>query len=264
MRLSIIMSSKRPPAESPTTALFDLAERMADNYNKIKYLKYYAYAFIGVSLLILLAVAIAFFASGNPTGILILAVIICGLMLLRLVLFTIHFLDDFDTNFQAIRMIRMADPLPKIPSGKNARARLEAYLRTTDPAVVKELKNKANLTKNFTIANTKWQLAIVRQSVFMGPDEHLTLVHISKTVPKMPDLIKLEKDLETVARSYIPPKRAIILCKAPGAYNGLSDDLYSYLTEKEHYIHNGKMKHRVMLQVFVEYKGRYEIIPLLP
>jgi hypothetical protein len=67
-----------------------------------------------------------------------------------------------------------------------------------------------------------------------------------------------------VINHFMPPNRMIILCRATIKYDGISDDLYSYLTEKSHFIlKNGKKMH-YKLQLFVETGGRYEIIPLIP
>jgi hypothetical protein len=80
----------------------------------------------------------------------------------------------------------------------------------------------------------------------------------------MKQFINLEKDLESFTVGNFLPERVIILHKGPDKYDGISDDLYSYLTEKNHYILKNGKKHLVKLQLFVQHRGRYEIIPLLP
>jgi hypothetical protein len=162
------MKIERLPADNPTTAIFDLAEQMSNNYNKIKYLKYYAYVFIGITLIFLILLSILFIAQGNAIFFIFIALTISGFMLLRLVIFTIKFLDDFDTNFRAIKQVRDLDPLPKIPQGKTPVTRLEAYLKNHDPAVSQQLKLGVELTKKFKYGKTTWDLAVHRE----GKEDH--------------------------------------------------------------------------------------------
>ena len=258
-------SKERIPADNPTTAVFDLAEHMADNYYKVIYIKYYAYIFIGITLFLLIILTFSFMAQGNIALVIImLAVIISGLMLLRVIIFTKNFLDDFNTNFQAIQQVRDIDPLPKVPHGKTALARLESYLKTDDPAISRELKLGLELHQNFSLRNTTWDLGAQRLPQTFGPKGSLTLVRLEKGTLKMKNFIKLETDLESLAGEPLLPERVILLNRASDKYDGISDDLYSYLTEKNHYILKNGKKHQVKLQLFVEHSGRYEIIPLLP
>ena len=53
------------PADNPTIGLFDLAEQMSDNYHKIQYIKYYAYVFVGITLLLLIILGLLLLAQGN-------------------------------------------------------------------------------------------------------------------------------------------------------------------------------------------------------
>jgi hypothetical protein len=258
------MKIERLPADNPTTAIFDLAEQMSNNYNKIKYLKYYAYVFIGITLIFLILLSLLFIAQGNAIFFIFIALTISGFMLLRLVIFTIKFLDDFDTNFRAIKQVRDLDPLPKIPQGKTPVTRLEAYLKNHDPAVSQQLKLGVELTKKFKYGKTTWDLAVHREGKTMGPEGHLTLIKYEKEKLKMKQFIGLEKDLEAASGNNSIPKRIIILNKAPESYDGISDDLYSYLTDKSHYILKNGKKHPIKLQLFIEHAGRYEIIPLIP
>ena len=61
------MKKKLPPSDNPTSAIFDLAEHMSDNYNKVIYLKYYAFIFIGITAVIRGA-ASSVVASGACSG----------------------------------------------------------------------------------------------------------------------------------------------------------------------------------------------------
>jgi hypothetical protein len=259
------MKKKIPPADNPTSAIFDLAEHMSDNYERITYLKYYAYIFISITIILLVILSIFFLIQGNiPIFIIIIAIIISGIMLLRLVIFTISFLDDFNTNFIAIKNVREIDPIPKIPKGKNQIERLEIYLKNHDPGTKNEIKNGFESARNHMIDNIKWPLVLYRQPRSFGLKGFLTVVQVVKKAPKMADFIKFEKDLEQTAKEYMIPNRAILLCKAPMNYDGISDDLYSYLTEKNHYIMKNGNRISYKLQLFVETEGRYEIIPLIP
>ncbi len=259
------MNKKIPPADNPTSAIFDLAEHMSDNYNKVIYLKYYAFIFIGITIILLIILSIVFLIQRNiPLFIIIIAIIISGIMLLRLVIFTINFLDDFNTNFIAIKNVREIDPMPKVPKGKNQIERLEIYLKNQDPGTKNEIKNGFETARNHMLGNMKWPLALFRLPRSFGPKGFLTVVQVVKKVPKMADFIKFEKALEQTANEYMIPNRAILLCKAPAKYDGISDDLYSYLTEKNHYIVKNNNRIAYKLQLFVETTNRYEIIPLLP
>jgi hypothetical protein len=261
------MSSDKLPADNPTSALFDLAEQMADNYRKISYLKYYAYVFILISIILLIVLLVASVASQNFAGVIItLAIIISGVMLLRLVIFTIKFLDDFHSNFEAIKLVREIDPLPKIPRGKTIVDRLEAYLKNDDPIISRELRIGMELHRDHDLGAKRWSLALFRRdkSFGFGPKGFLILVSKVAKTPKLADFIKLEKDLEAVMKQFMAPNRVILLCKANIKYDGISDDLYSYLTEKSHYILKNGNKVFYKLQLFVETEGRYEIIPLIP
>ena len=94
------MKKERIPSDNPTSALFDLAEHMADNYYKVISIKYYAYAFIGITLILLIILSFSFLAQGNIAFVVILlALIISGIMLLRLIVFTKNFLADFTLYF---------------------------------------------------------------------------------------------------------------------------------------------------------------------
>jgi hypothetical protein len=259
------MSSEKLPADNPTSALFDLAEEMAENYRKISYLKYYAYIFILVSIILLVVLLAASMASQNFAGVIItFAIIISGIMLLRLVIFTIQFLDDFYSNFEAIKLVREIDPLPKLATGKTPVDRLEAYLKNNDPIISRELKTGFELQKNYAAGGTKWSLALFRKPKFMGPKGFLILANKITTLPKLSDFIKLEADLEAVMNQFMVPDRVIILCQASAKYDGISDDLYSYLTDKSHFLLKNGKKLQYKLQLFVETAGRYEIIPLIP
>jgi hypothetical protein len=259
------MPKDKLPADNPTSGLFDLAEHMSDNYSKVKHLKYYAYVFVGITLLFLIILSILLLAEGNVgLFIIFLALVICGVMMLRLVAFTIHFLDDFDTNFRAIKLVRDIDPLPKIPQGETGLDRIEKYLKHDDPLLVDQQKDGFEVKHNYRIRDTSWPLVFIRQGRLFGPENYLMLVREIKGEPKLGNFILLEKNLETVANEFMFPDRTIILCKAPKKYDGISDDLYSYLTEKSHYIVKNGKKQSIKLQLFVEQEGRYEIIPLLP
>ena len=259
------MTKGRIPADNPTSAIFDLADQMSSNYEKIKYLKYYAYIFIGIALILLILLLISLIAQGNfGLVIIIIALIISGIMLLRLVIFTKNFLDDFDTNFRAIRMVRDIDPLPKVPAGRTLLDRFEAYLKNDDPIISSELKYGVEMVRNHNIVNTRWSLCILRQPRTFGPKGHLTLVRVIKREPKMADFIQLERALEHVAQQFMVPHRVIMLAQAGHGYDGISEDLYTYLTEKEHFIIKNGARFGIKLQLFVEHNKRYEIIPLIP
>jgi hypothetical protein len=259
------MTKDRLPADNPTSAIFDLADQMANNYNKIRYLKYYAYVFVGITLIFLIILSIYSLAVGNVAlFIILLALIIAGLMLLRLVIFTKNFLEDFDKNFRAIKQVRDIDPLPKVPRGKTPLKRLEAHLINHDPAISREIRLGVEMAKGFRLGNTLWDLAVHRKARTLGPEGHLTLIRYEKGKLKMKQFINLERDLEAFIVGNLLPERVIFLHKAPTNYDGISDDLYSYLTEKSHYILKNGRKHLVKLQLFVETAGRYEIIPLIP
>ncbi|WP_455392299.1 hypothetical protein [[Eubacterium] cellulosolvens] len=259
------MIKDRLPADNPTSAIFDLADQMSNNFNKIRYLKYYAYVFVGITLIFLIILSLYFLAIGYiAVFIILLALIISGFMLLRLIIFTKNFLEDFDKNFRAIKQVREIDPLPKIPHGRTPLERLEAYLKNHDPAIARELRLGVEMTKDFKVGNTTWDLAVHRKTRTLGPEGHLTLIRYEKGKLKMKQFIKLEKDLESFVAGNLLPERVIILHNAPDNYDGISDDLYSYLTEKSHYILKNGRKYLVKLQLFVESAGRYEIIPLIP
>jgi hypothetical protein len=255
----------RLPADNPTSAIFDLADQMASNYNKIRYLKYYAYVFVGITLTFLIILSIYSLAVGNVAlFFILLALIIAGLMLLRLVVFTKNFLEDFDKNFRAIKQVRDIDPLPKVPHGKTPMDRLEVHLKNHDPAISRELKLGVEMAKGFRLGNTSWDLAVHRKARTLGPEGHLTLIRYEKGKLKMKQFINLERDLEAFSVGNLLPERVIFLHKAQANYDGISDDLYSYLTEKSHYILKNGKKYLLKLQLFVETAGRYEIIPLIP
>ena len=77
------MATDKLPADNPASGLFDLAEHMSDNYRKVKYLKYYAYIFVGITLLLLVIIALLLVAEGNiGIFIMFLALIICGVMII--------------------------------------------------------------------------------------------------------------------------------------------------------------------------------------
>ena len=83
------MAEERIPAENPTQALFDLAGEMADNYHKIRYIKIYAYLFLGFTLLGLFLLIIAVTAEGNyALALIFAALLVSGAVLLRLLIFT--------------------------------------------------------------------------------------------------------------------------------------------------------------------------------
>ncbi len=258
------MAEKRTPADNPASALFDLADEMSANYEKIRYIKYYAYLFVGLTLLLLLVLFISTLAQGNTAGAAIsLALIICGLILLRLVVFTKNFLDDFHTNFKVISRVREIDPLPKVPEGKNLVERFERYLRKGDPVIKEQLGKGAEVIRGMNYGGMSWPLAAVRRPKFLGPGKYLALVWKGGGKPSMADLVRVQKAAAHPGSDF-PPDQIILLYRAPGTYDGLSDDLYTYLTEKVHTIPAGGKESQLKLQVVVECDRRYEIIPLLP
>jgi hypothetical protein len=259
------MSKEKLPADNPTIALFDLAEHMSNNYHKILYIKTYAYLFIGITLILLILLSFTLLGEGNIAFFIIfIALIISGIMLLRLIVFTKDFLNDFDTNFRAIKMVRDIDPLPKVPRGASQVERFEVYLKNYDPSVAAELKNGLDIKRNMKVGNSTWSIVMSRRARTFGPQNYLLLARVIKGKPKLADFLKLEKDLDIVTQQLMIPTRTIILAEGPKNYNGISDDLYSYLTEKSHYILRNGKKIPLRLQLFVEHNGRYEIIPLLP
>ena len=161
-------------------------------------------------------------------------------------------------------MVRDIDPLPTVPMGKNPVDRIEVYLKSYDPSMSHEISLGAKSNKNFNIGTLTWSLALFRQQRPMIGHGFFAAVRVVKGIPKMGDFIKLEKDLETTAKNFLVPNRAVILAAAPANYNGISDDLYTYLTEKNHYVLKNGKKCSYKLQLFVEHSGHYEIIPLLP
>ncbi len=259
------MAEERIPAENPTQALFDLAGEMADNYHKIRYIKIYAYLFLGFTLLGLFLLIIAVTAEGNyALALIFAALLVSGAVLLRLLIFTKNFLDHFDKNFRAIRKVYDTDPMPQIPKGRNLIDRIGSYLRDADPETSYVVKKEGRLLKDFNSGNVTWPLAVRRIKKFFGRDSYLLLVDRKSEVPSMKDLVVLEKKIEETVKKGAVPDRIICVCKSGRDYDGITDDLYVYLTEKEHRISvSGKSK-RIKMQLFLEVGDRYEIIPLLP
>ncbi len=260
------MKENRPPAENPTTALYDLAQEMADNYYKVRYVKAYAYAFLGIILFILVVLFVAFLSDGNlALGIISLALFISGLMLLRVILFMREFLGHFDKNFRAIRLVYEADPLPPVPDGKSPAGRLRTYLSEHDPESSREVERDATSCLGYVYGGSKWDVAVHRPKKFLGKPPYMALATLGKGDPNLKDFIELEKKLEkAITGGGWPPNRAIIAYRAPKEYDGVSEDLYSYLTEKEHFVLQKGKKVRLRIQLFVETGGKYEIIPVLP
>lgn len=260
------MKGDLPPADNPTTALFDLAQEMADNYYKIRFVKQYAYVFLGVLLLFLGVLVFYFFLSDNlALAIISLALFISTLMLFRLIMFIKYFLDHFDRNFRAIRMVTEVDPLPALPGGKSPRERMKRYLEEKDPECSRELGRGAKAVMGYRLGGDRWDVGIHRPGKLFSKPGYLVLAAMMEGEPCLKDFLELEKRMERALNAAgHPPDRAIMAYRAAGDYDGVSEDLYAYLTEKEHFLVQKGKKVRLRIQLFVETGGRYEIIPLLP
>ena len=80
------------------------------------------------------------------------------------------------------------------------------------------------------------------------------------------DIIELKRDItDIVENTGNPPGRTVALYKGGMEYQGVSDDLHTFLLEDHRFVKVGRKNYEVIVQVVVETPdGIYDFIPILP
>ncbi|UCH89185.1 MAG: hypothetical protein JSV49_00620 [Thermoplasmata archaeon] len=265
--------------ENPLSAIFDLADDVSVHSRYVKGMVWYAIIFMIFWMFFNLILVLQTLNQGN-LGLftLLLGILISGFLAIWLIMRTHIFFKYFTHRYTGIKTVRDSEQPVPIPKGATVEDRYLKYLQKTHPPLEKLLKRTPGVLKRpasltdksgnryeFDIylslpPSTSWKL------FRMGGPGYGLFIKRNKGKPKLADILDLKKSVQNIAEAHdIVPSRVVLLNKFPGHYNGLSDDLYSFLVREEFKINlRGKTFYPVIQVVGETAEGYYDFTPLVP
>lgn len=264
-----------PPAgvEDPISATFDLSDRVAQMAPVVRRMYVYTAILIALWIIIMLVLVLVELASHNVIGFLfVLGLLALGILAGSLLRRTDRFFRDFVRRHRAIRLVREADPVVKVPDGRTPIERLANHLKTTNGTVGQLLKEDPTALRYrvglpASGGAVPFDLVLVRpgstlwRTLGWGSDTGFAiLARFGPDAPVLTDLRKLETDV-LAAAPHLEGQvvRAILLRSKPVP---LPEDVYEYAVghpvEPRHRGADG----RINLEIITENAdGTYDFVP---
>ena len=261
-----------PGAEDPIAGIFDLSDRVAEMAPLVRRLYRYT-ATILVLWIILMAIVLLLTLRPETLFLSILAVLalIAGVIALGLLRRTDRFFRSFVQRHRAIRLLREAEPIVRIPEGRTPVERLARYLVSSNPAVERLVRETpAALQYRVTLPAGKreipFDLAIVRPGslwyrwIGRGDPGFAVLARLGPEAPARGDLGALEADALGVVPSLGAAPVRLILLRTKAV--PLPEDVYEYAVGHPVYISRGLGRTRSTLEIITENAdGTYDFVP---
>lgn len=260
-----------PGVEDPISSIFDLSDRVAQMAPTVRRLYRYT-ATILVLWIIIMAVVILSTLGSNPllAGLAIVGLVI-GVLALSLLRQTDAFFRNFLQRHRAIRLVREADPVAKIPEGRTPIERLTRYLVEENPAVAALVRDRNDAVRyriSISAQNrmVPFDLVIERPGswtarTFGSGDPGFAIVaRLAPPNLALPDLQRFESDVVQAQGGFRgAPVRLILLRSQPAV---LPEDAYEYAVGHPVVLGGRLARHRASLEVVTESPdGTYDFVP---
>ncbi|HKV90264.1 MAG TPA: hypothetical protein VJQ43_03600 [Thermoplasmata archaeon] len=261
-----------PPAvEDPISAIFDLSDRVAQLAPTVR--RMYRYTATILVLWILIMAFVTLVALGGNLTLAVLSVLglIAGVIALSLLRETDRFFRNFVMRHRAIRLLRDADPVVRVPAGRTPIERLARYLGQASPAIESWLKEHPEALRyraEFPGRGTPvmFELLIERPGSRLwrwlgwGDAGFAVLARMGPDAPTTADLTRLASDGQAVAaRLQAAPVRLILLRMGTIP---LPEDVYEWAVGRPAFLARGFSRYRVTTEIVTEGPdGTYEFVP---
>lgn len=260
-----------PGVEDPISSIFDLSDRVAQMAPTVRRLYRYTATILVLWILIMAVVALSTFGSNILLAGLALIGLVIGGLGLSLLRQTDLFFRNFVQRHRAIRLVREADPVTRIPEGRTPVERLTRYLVEENPTVALAAGAKSDAVR-YRISlpgrerSVPFDLVIERPGswtwrMFGSGDPGFAIVARLAPAPVgLADLQQLESDvLETRAAFRGAPIRLILLRPQPAA---IPEDAYEYAVGHPVLLGGRFARHRASLEIITESPdGTYDFVP---
>ncbi|HEV2167142.1 MAG TPA: hypothetical protein VGS23_09255 [Thermoplasmata archaeon] len=254
--------------EDPIAALFELADRVAEQGPKIRRIYAYTAAVVGVFLAILVYLLFeALRGSALFVGLALVTVVLGGTAL-TLLAESDRFYRSFSERHRRLRMLQFAEPTPKIPRGSTPLRRLAQHLARTSPRVAARLVEhpralSIRTRRGANGALVEFGLSIAAPESFahrylkIGDPGFVVLARLGPDALTVAELERFGETASDVARSlHGRLVRAIVLRTRPLP---IDDDVYELSTHRPLAVPGGPS---VPLEVITELEdGTYDLIP---
>ncbi|MCI4324390.1 MAG: hypothetical protein L3K00_00660 [Thermoplasmata archaeon] len=257
--------------EDPISAIFDLSDRVAQLAPTVR--RMYRYTATILVLWIVLLAFVTLITLGSNLTLAILSVIglIAGVIGLSLLRETDGFFRSFVMRHRAIRLLREADPVVRVPAGRTPVERLARYMAQTSPAIESLLKEHPEALRYRTEfsghgSSIAFELLIEKPGGLLwrlagrGDSGFAVLARLGPEAPTTADLAKLAADAQSiVSRLSAPPVRLILL--RTGAVP-IPEDVYEWAVGRPAFLSRGFARYRVTTEIVTEGPdGTYDFVP---
>lgn len=265
--------------ENPLSAIFDLADDVSIHSRYVRKMVWYAIIFMIFWMFFNFILILDSLARGRVIPFtLLLGLMISGLVAIWLILRTHVFFKYFTRRYNGIRTVRDSDTPAKIPKGASMEERYLNFLKSKHPPLQELLKRnpKALLwrtkLKGRTGTHHEFDMYISQNpktswKIFsFGEPGYGLFVRKIKGKPKLDHILEVKKSVSDISDACeIIPSRIVLLYKFPEHFNGLSEDLYSFLVKEEFNLNiKGKNYYPVIQVVGETSDGFYDFTPLVP
>jgi hypothetical protein len=262
-----------PPrgVEDPISAIFDLSDRVAQLAPTVRRMYRYTATILVLWIVLLFFVTLITFGHDLVLAILSVIGLIAGVIGLSLLRETDGFFRSFVLRHRAIRLLREADPVVKVPSGRTPVERLGRYLAQSSPAIESYLKEHPEaLRYRVEYAGrghpVAFELVVERPGSALwrlfgrGYPGFAVLARVGPEAPTTGDLARLAEDAQAVVgRLSAAPVRLILL--RTGAIP-LPEDVYEWAVGRPAFLSRGFARYRVATEIITELPdGTYDFVP---
>jgi hypothetical protein len=260
-----------PGVEDPISSIFDLSDRVAQMAPTVRRL--YRYTAVILVLWIIIMAIVTLFTFGSNLLIAGLAIVgfIVGVIALSLLRQTDAFFRGFVQRHRAIRLVREADPVVKIPEGRTPIERLTRYLVEENPTVARLVHDHGNAVRyRITLAgrgrSVPFDLVIERPGSWFarvlgtGDPGFAVVARLAPAPVALADLQRIEADVVESRSSFRgAPRRLILLRPQPSP---LPEEAYEYAVGHPVVLGGRLARHRASLEVITENPdGTYDFVP---
>lgn len=265
--------------ENPISAVFDLADEVSAQAPTITKRAKYAIIFVIFWLVINFGFIAYFIVLGNII-ITVFAgfIFIFGVIALHMLFQTRTFFEYFVKRHSAIKAVRDGNPFVKVPDGKDALERFLNYLRIHNPLFKRleqlspyylqqnvNIKGASGFSHHFDAA-VRIKPGILWRIFGLGGNKGYALyIRVYESKPTLTDIQAFERGVEDVTeRCLAVPSRIVAVHESKRQFDGLDEELYTYILN-----HPFKIKVRgetftVNVQVATEVEGIYDFVPMIP
>lgn len=208
-------------------------------------------------------------------GTLLVFLFILGFVILDLMHDLRSFIDYFALRHRVILAARAADPVVRVPQGKDPAARIVAHLTASSPdlqtvaalpgglTMPARLIGKSGLTYTFD-AYLRSEPSTLSRSLHIGPAGFAVFVKTLDRAPTLADLHSLKTAVEDVClATRIPPARIVAVWQAK-AGESVAADAYDFLTHQAARVTVHGSTYACSLELAREGEdGTYDFIPVI-